>query len=371
MTDFQDQDQDYDSDHKETGPLLQQLNKDNTRLRNLRDIYRGKYNEILTANAELQETVQELEKRIQDMTVNDGFQPVQEEQYLDSDAEDQPVGRVPIKRSSSSPVTSMKLAVISGNNKKYPDVPYFYGDPREWEPWKLHLDSKFRASAMLFPAEQDKIDYIRDHCKSTAFDIIKAGFTGGVRFKTSDEIIELLDSNFGAFDPVGDAEATVHDPDFVMKEGEKFDTFLARFSSTIAPLQYSEFMKISTLKRTITFKLRDRVTDGHNSKVFKDFVQRLRLVDAQMRQYGWYTNPPNGIDENNDNDDEVHEVPGPLTRETYPTDFQAELKKDGRCFRCLLTGHRPGPSAVCKDDPQLSYPQAKRLLAKLRPVELD
>ena len=42
---------------------------------------------------------------------------------------------------------------ILGSNKHYPDVPEFYEDPTEWEAWQLHLHSKFRASAMLFPIE--------------------------------------------------------------------------------------------------------------------------------------------------------------------------------------------------------------------------
>jgi len=54
---------------------------------------------------------------------------------------------------------------------------------------------------MLFLYEKDKIIDIRDHCQSTAFDIIKGSFTkGGVPFKTSDELIEILDCNSRAFD---------------------------------------------------------------------------------------------------------------------------------------------------------------------------
>ena len=47
-----------------------------------------------------------------------------------------------------------------GNNKKYPDVPLFYGngdDREKWEGWRLHLESKFRQSAVLYTCEQDKI----------------------------------------------------------------------------------------------------------------------------------------------------------------------------------------------------------------------
>ena len=40
-----------------------------------------------------------------------------------------------------------------GTNKYYPDVSEFHGDDSKWEVWQLHLQSKFRASAILFPTE--------------------------------------------------------------------------------------------------------------------------------------------------------------------------------------------------------------------------
>ncbi len=41
-----------------------------------------------------------------------------------------------------------------------------------------------------------------------------------------------------------------------MREDDKSEIFLARFNITVAPLQYSESRKISTIRRTITFRLR-------------------------------------------------------------------------------------------------------------------
>ena len=90
---------------------------------------------------------------------------------------------------------------------------------------------------MLFPFKKNKINYIYNYYKSTAFNIIKARFIkGGVLFKTSKEIIKLINSNFSTFNPISDAEATIYNLDFIIKEGEKFNTFLVRFLSTITPL---------------------------------------------------------------------------------------------------------------------------------------
>ncbi len=59
---------------------------------------------------------------------------------------------------------------------------------------------------------------------------------GSVLFKTSKEIIKLLNSNFSTFNPISNAKATIYNLDFIIKEGEKFNTFLVRFLSTITPL---------------------------------------------------------------------------------------------------------------------------------------
>lgn len=82
----------------------------------------------------------------------------------------------PLPKSQTS-ASMAGTTVQVGNNKKYPDVPLFYGNGinrEKWEGCRLHLESKFRQSAVLYTCEQDKIDYIRNHCKNTAFEVIKA-----------------------------------------------------------------------------------------------------------------------------------------------------------------------------------------------------
>ena len=98
------------------------------------------------------------------------------------------------------------LSAQQGNNKYYPDVPDFYGDRSKWDSWKLHLDAKFRASGLLYPTHQSRIDYIRDHCKSTAFDVIKARCLDN-SYYTPEEVLKDLDNMFGEFDAYESADA--------------------------------------------------------------------------------------------------------------------------------------------------------------------
>ena len=142
----------------------------------------------------------------------------------------------------------------------------------------------------MFPAEKDKMDYIRDHCKSIAFDVLKARADplSEDLYVTAKEMIVELYEMFGDYDKLGKYNAMLHDPLFDMgvskKNGnETFDEFYARFSAIIAPLRYSETHKSSVLRRLITYKLRMRVADISSSS-FRLFVEYLRKVDQDLRQ---------------------------------------------------------------------------------------
>lgn len=151
--------------------------KDKERLRQLRDKYRSEA-------YELREKAKALQDKLDDLTSNDKIPD--HNLVIDSDVEDnspsQPQSSprpTPVATnrftSASKSQTSFSTAgstIEVGKNKKCPDVPLFYGngDNREkWEGWRLHLESKFRQSAILYTCEQDKIDYIRDPLQRHSF----------------------------------------------------------------------------------------------------------------------------------------------------------------------------------------------------------
>ena len=253
-----------------------------------------------------------------------------------------------------------------GSNKHYPDVPEFYGDPTEWEAWQLHLDSKFRASAMLFPTDQSRIDYIRDHCKSTAFNVIKARCLRDAPdpYTSADEMLGDLNNMYGEFDAYGKADATLHSPDFGMQKNETFDEFLARYTATIAPLQLPEQSKISQLTRTITRRLRFLTINGIKPVVFKDYVQRLRQCDLNMRltdqQHGHrYHEEFDGYStdrssESSKSNKSYRTSKTTRSRGYFGTNQHSEetlerLRHEGKCYRCQKSGHMAtDQDAPCK-----------------------
>ena len=53
-------------------------------------------------------------------------------------------------------------------------------------------------------------------------------------------------------------------------------------------------------------------------------------------------------------------------RSYYSEQFKAQLKKEGRCFKCLGHGHRPNQTEACRKAAILSFEEAKALLAKTK-----
>ncbi|CAD6589853.1 MAG: hypothetical protein ASARMPRED_004288 [Alectoria sarmentosa] len=270
-----------DSDREEETPLkesariqalentIHDLNTTVTRLRASRDLHRLNTKTVITKN-------EELEAKIMALTVKD---KTVVSKPLNSDAED-----TPIKMEFSKKATTQHIE--PGKNKKYPDVPLFYGDKDKWDEWRFHLNAKFRQSAVLYPTERDKMKYIRDHCKKTTLDVLKARADpmNNDPYITSHEMLKELHTMFGEFDQLAKCDAKLHSPAMAMKytKDETFDEFYARFSATIAPLGYTESHKTSTLKRLITLKLRLQTLNGTTS-TYNQYVKRLRRCDQNMR----------------------------------------------------------------------------------------
>ena len=252
---------------------------------------------------------------------------------------------------------NLEASRFEGSNKHYFDVPNFYGDPTEWKSWQLHLDAKFRASATLFPTERSRIDYIRDHCKSTAFNTIKARCLRDASdpYTTSQEILENLNNMYGEFDSYNKADATLHNPDFGMQKNKTFDQFLTRYTATIAPLQLSEQSKISQLTRTITRRLRFLTINEIKPTVFKNYVQRLRQCDLNMRltdqqyehQHGHqyhdefdnYSTDQSSKSSKSNKTNKTRGSRGYYGTNQHSDEILNQLRHEGKCFRCQKPGH--------------------------------
>ncbi len=360
------------------------------RLRRLRDKYRKEADDLLTENERLK---LELTTR-----------PEEEEVDEDSDQEGQhrrrrrptsnpplsththhthvhtsvvPPPSNPYSNRGHTPATVSHHTEEVGTNKRYPDVADFHGDKdkNQWERWVLHLDEKFRQSAVLFPTERDKIGYIRDHCKSIAFEVIKtrANFRYPNPYQTAEEMITELDNMFGTYDKISESNAQLNDPKFgmgVVDKKESFETFYARFSAAIAPLEFTDVIKISNLTGRISTRLKNKLA-GQTFTAYRDLVAYLRKLDLDLKHID---NTMAG------NKEAAKPTMRPGTNRgasstgkgggdnrprgyKYPKPLVDRIRKEGRCFKCLKPGHRSGEdNAPCKDDPPLNKEQVEVIL---------
>lgn len=207
------------------------------RLRQLRDRYRSEVYELREKTKVLQEKLDSLASdhdHVIDSDEKENFLPHSHTSRSTLATTNRQIRFSKSQTAASTAGTTVQV----GTNKKYPDVPTFYGnadDREKWEGWGLLLEFKFRQSAVLYTREQDKIDYIRDHCKETVFEVIKtkANPTSPNAYLTVLEMIQDLDNMFGEFDKVAKSDALLNDPKFGMaisNPKETFDEFLARFT---------------------------------------------------------------------------------------------------------------------------------------------
>lgn len=229
------------------------------------------------------------------------------------------------------------------------------------------MEFKFRHSATLFTCEQDKIDYIRDHLKLTVFEVVKAQTTpnNDDPYFTASEVVRELDSMFGEYDKIGKADAKLHDPKFGMGKtnpNKTFDEFLVRYTSAIAPLGFNDVHKISNLRRTINDRLRWNLTDGTTYSSFGQYVNRCRQCDLDLRQSDSYKDrsdrPSNKRTITTETKKTYSSTGGNPEKTNYPPNVVAKLIKEGRCFKCLKTGHRTqNENAPCKNESKLTDEQ--------------
>ena len=88
-------------------------------------------------------------------------------------------------------------------------------------------------------------------------------------------MIQDLENMFAECDKVAKSVALLHDPKFgmaVANPKETFDEFLARFTSAIAPLDFTDRHKISNLRRTLSEPLYFKMADGTTYTSFSQYV---------------------------------------------------------------------------------------------------
>lgn len=148
---------------------------------------------------------------------------------------------------------------------------------------------KILPSAILYTCEQDKINYIRDYCKDTAFEIIKAKANSifANSYLTFSQMIQDLENIFNKFNQVVKFDAFFQDFKFeiaVANLKKTFDKFFARFNLAIIYLDFINCHKISNLQKTLIKHLCFKMTDSTIYIIFSQYISCCRQCNPDFCQ---------------------------------------------------------------------------------------
>ena len=229
----------------------------------------------------------------------------------------------------------------------------------------MYLNSKFLASQKLFSIEYSKINYIRDKYKDIAFNVIK------VRAKLSNpsyytlviEAIADLNNIFGKYNKEGRTDTKLYNLKFaigIKDTKEIFNTFFARFTIMVAPLNLLEFQKISNIRRLVSNRLRNKVINGTILQSFRRFISRLRQLDVDIKvndkinprstrggggnKSGNSTTGTRGergtLSTTRGNQTSISGSRPSTNKFGYTAYVIERLRKENRCFKCLKLGYQ-------------------------------
>lgn len=280
-------------------------------------------------------------------------------------------------RRSRSPSRSRELS-SSKQSEKYPDLPEFRGeeDADEYEAWKLHAYSKIRKSSSMFPFEQDKIDYVRDRCKRSAFVVVqnRASHKSEDPYPTLEDMFEDLDQAFGNINEEEINEETLHGANFQMgvaKKNETLDEFITRFRKTIRPLTKSMTQKqlAAAFRRNLSKRLQGRLADGTTYNTLAEIITKVKKINVQLiatygeeKEEGRKSNRQRDKGEKKAREKAVYDSRNPRR----PSELFRKLINEGICIKCGEKGHKNrDDQAPCKDKKPLSNEEIQAKISSI------
>lgn len=246
--------------------------------------------------------------------------------------------------------------------ERYRHIDTFKGSSEDrdyYKAWKTSALSYLRKNPSIHPTHTDQIEYVLTHTRGAAFNLIEHRATEGTRggYMSVMELFEDLDRVYLSADPVGDAMSKLHSGELKMKWNEKFDTWVGRYISTVAPLVLKDYELVTNALRLMDDKFnRDtgaatayRMGDSWNT-----FVSNVRH-SATMNKIA-FTEIGNRFSNNTQNKSggRSGSAAGNNNSATiFPRHWgrtkpqQDAMNNLGLCFKCGVAGHR----SVDKDAP--------------------
>ena len=376
----------------DTDKLSKELQKEVDRLRARRNRYQQMNNTLNNENNELMREVAMLkeqanQQRQNDYDSNDDHgSHASHRRPMDHELLNNPSRhRTPATPHRPGPYTETE-AVGGGYSVKQREIPLFYGDRdrNEYESWRMAILARFKNFPLHFTTEGIKLDFIRESLRGTAFRIIEARINpdGNYPYQSHQEAIRDLDSSFKVHNAYSKAMGELNSPSMRMgykNSNKTFDEFYARFLTVVSSLNLDDRAKMEFLKLNLSARLLNNATGATAmNPSFEHYVQILRATDVDMgvidarRPYQdrRSRNEPTPTSTLAARPFRRAKAPpaaaNPQRGPKMPTETLQQLRKEGRCYKCLKPGHiSTDADAPCKNSPFLTVREMETRLAEV------
>jgi len=229
----------------------------------------------------------------------------------------------------------------------------------------------------MFSSEQDKVDYVRDRCKKSAFLVVqnRASHMSEDPYPTLEDMFEDLDQAFGNINEEEINEETLHSTNFQMgvaKKNETLDEFITRFRKTIRPLTKSMTQKqlAAAFRRNLIKRLQDRLADGTTYNTLAEIITKVKKINVQLiATYGEEKEEGKKSNRQQDNKGEKKSREKPVydsRNPRRPSELFRKLINEGICIKCGEKGHKNrDDQAPCKDKKPLSNEEIKAKVSSI------
>jgi hypothetical protein len=260
----------------------------------------------------------------------------------------------------------------NAHNPRYPDISDYHGKPSEdLEQWTAAADTKFARSWANFPTEWSKIEYLRDHCKDTAYSVVKlrALRRSENPYRTAEQLINDLELNFGMSNEDRKAAALqkLTSGDCKQKQNEGASEWLARYNLTATEAQLDQATRRFYALQNLNSSYKTSATqNARTGESWFEFCARLRQLEKDIAAaYG------NGNSNGNNNKDKKRDGKsdkgGKSSRDNNyhrPKEQFKIIMEKKLCARCLKPGHIPSsPDAPCRDKRMATWDKALEIHA--------
>ena len=195
-------------------------------------------------------------------------------------------------------------------------------------------------------------------------------------YTSINEIIHEFKSIFNIFNKIIKGYADLYNLKFEMKsnnKNESFKIFYTRFNAIIISLKFIEIFKIFNLTRLISIRFQYKIMK-QTFITFREVITYIRKLDLDFRVINNLTGikrepknkeKPKSVIAFNSNQRNtfINENIFKSREYKYPQPLMTRIKKKGRCFKCLKTGHHSSDNNVpCKNADPLSKEQMNVML---------